>query len=456
MSHARVGRVRRVANTIALVRRLPREARAPFAPPEALRRVRDHRVRDIVRHAWRTVPAYREAMEERGIEVADVRGADDLARLPLLERDDLGDRLDRLTSTAHRRETCLEVLSGGSSGAPRAVVHDPAAVLANAAHGERERSIVARLVGKRCGYREAVVAPPFSTAHEVQRFVLRHTVQPPGVRIDRRYFSIFDPPEETARRLAEFRPDVLHGFGSYLGELFRWIDRTGWEGHLPRVVTYSSDPMSGGERRRIRERFGLALLSTYQAVEAFKIGFECEEGGTFHVNEDLYPIRLVDDRGREVGPGEEGVVVVSNLVNRATVLLNYRLGDRARLVPGACPCGRSLPRMSLPQGREDDWIARPAGGRLHPQAVRTLFTGERKAIRQYRIVQLSIDRFRLELVPEPGVDRRSTERRLGRKFAERLGPETILDVRWVEAVERSPGGKVRPFVSRVGRERTEA
>jgi len=395
-------------------------------------------------------------MEERGIEVTDVREAEDLARLPLLERDDLADRLDTLTSTAHRRERCLEVLSGGSTGAPRAVLHDPAAVLANAAHGERERSIATRLVGRRFGYREAVVAPPFSTAREVQRFVLRHTVQPPGVRIDRRYLSILEPPSETARRLAEFRPDVLHGFGSYLGELFRWIDRTGWDGHLPRVVTYSSDPMPAVERRRIRERFGLALLATYQAVEAFKIGFECEEGGAFHVNEDLYPVRLVDDGGREVEPGEEGSVVVSNLVNRATVLLNYRLGDRARLVPGPCPCGRSLPRMSLPQGREDDWIARPAGRRLHPQAVRTLFTGEREAIRQYRVVQLSIDRFRLDLVPEPGDDRRSTERRLGRKFAERLGPDTILEVRWIDAMERSLGGKPRPFVSRVERERAGA
>lgn len=449
MSSGRTRWTARLANTITLAGRLREQARVPFLPLQEIHRIRDRRVRSMVRHAWRTVPLYRVAMEERGIGVEDVRGVEDLHLLPDLDRDLLGARLADLTSTAYPRNECLRVRSGGSTGAPRTVYHDSEAVLANAAHGERERSIVARFAGRWFGYREAVVTPPFSTAAEVQRFVRRRTVQPPGMRVERRYLSILDPPEENASRLAAYRPHVLHGFGSYLGELFRWLDRPGREVPLPRVVTYSSDSMPEEDRHRIREDFGLPLLATYQAVEAFKIGFECEAGGALHVNEDLYPVRLVDEDGRDVEPGRVGIVVVSNLVNRATVLLNYRLGDRARFLDGPCACGRTLPRLSLPQGREDDWIVRPGGERLHPQAVRTLFTDERRSIRAYRIVQLAIDRFRVEAVPETGIDHRSTARRIEEKFTCRLGPGTAVEMRWVDAVERTAGGKVRPFVSRV-------
>jgi hypothetical protein len=65
----------------------------------------------------------------------------------------------------------------------------------------------------------------------------------------------------------------------------------------------------------------------------------------------LGPLGLPNgDRGlppwRTPDPRTSGEVVVSNLVNRETVLLNYRLGDVAASLPDRCPCGRSLPLLS--------------------------------------------------------------------------------------------------------------
>lgn len=41
-------------------------------------------------------------------------------------------------------------------------------------------------------------------------------------------------------------------------------------------------------------------MTTYQAVEAFKIGFECDQHTGIHLNADLYPVQIVDDDGNEV------------------------------------------------------------------------------------------------------------------------------------------------------------
>jgi phenylacetate-CoA ligase len=168
-----------------------------------------------------------------------------------------------------------------------------------------------------------------------------------------------------------------------------------------------------------------------------------------HVNEDLYPVRIVDGEGNTVADGDPGQVVISNLVNRATVLLNYRLEDRARRLPGACPCGRTLPRMSLPEGRSDDWIALPSGEILHPLAVRTLFVDE-SAVWEYQVIQEAANRFRVNLVVDPGADREDLERRVETKFTARLGPGTTVAIAFVDALTRTPGGKVRGFMRHPG------
>jgi phenylacetate-CoA ligase len=91
----------------------------------------------------------------------------------------------------------------------------------------------------------------------------------------------------------------------------------------------------------ITEQFGIPLIALYNAVESFKIGFMCEEGKDYHLHEDLCHVKIVDKSGKTVADDEQGEVIISNLVNRATVLLNYRLGDFASRTSRTCACGRT-------------------------------------------------------------------------------------------------------------------
>jgi len=160
----------------------------------------------------------------------------------------------------------------------------------------------------------------------------------------------------------DYRPDVLHTYGSYLGILFSYLAETGAPFHKPKVVTYSSDSLSDSTRRLIQDRFGIPVFSAYQANEALKIGFECEHHTGLHINIDLYPLRVVDLACHDLPVGETGYVVVSNLVNKGTVLLNYQIGDLAALLPQPCTCGRTLPLLSFRQAvATTSSTCRPAG-----------------------------------------------------------------------------------------------
>jgi phenylacetate-CoA ligase len=427
-----------------LAREIAGQARIPFAPPDAIAEAQRRRVRGMVAHAANTVPFYREALRQLGLGPEAFRHAHDLARLPIVEREQL--QLDgaRLESSAVRASDRLTLRTGGSTGAPRAVHHSTRAIVLNAAHGERERTIVTRALGRRVGYRETVIGSPRSTAQEVQAHLRQHTLQPRGVRVERQYLSVLDPVERSAERLAEFAPDVVHGYGSYLAVLFAHLSASGYAAPLPRVATFSSDALSEPARALIRDELGVRVLGTYQAVEAFKIGFECGEGDGLHVNVDLYPVRIVDAAGNDVAAGEPGDVVVSNLVNDATVLLNYPLGDVAALLPGACPCGRTLPRLSQPLGRLDDWL-QIGERRVHSQGVRTIFTTESEIL-QYQVVQRAPWAFSVSVVTRGPVDETAMGARVAAEFRARFGDRAAVELTRVDDLPRTARGKVRAIV----------
>jgi phenylacetate-CoA ligase len=141
-----------------------------------------------------------------------------------------------------------------------------------------------------------------------------------------------------------------------------------------------------------------------------------------------------------------GEVVVSNLVNPATVLLNYRLGDLASFLPEECLCGRSLPMLSFTPGRSDDLITLPSGRIIHPQAVRTIFTLEEQ-VWQYQIVQDSSTRFSIKIVASKAANRQKLKERVATGFAERFGSEVSTDISFVDSIDRTASGKFRPVIS---------
>ena len=79
----------RLKGTAGVAVRAPAQARVAFRSPAALARLQQRRLRRSVAHASTHVPYYRETMRGLGLSASDFRTADDLARLPVIERSQL-------------------------------------------------------------------------------------------------------------------------------------------------------------------------------------------------------------------------------------------------------------------------------------------------------------------------------------------------------------------------------
>jgi phenylacetate-CoA ligase len=163
--------------------------------------------------------------------------------------------------------------------------------------------------------------------------------------------DVVQPIEQVVDAINSYLPDVIVSYGSYLEAFFRTLKFHGTQMHMPSVFLYGGDSMSDGGRSLIEIEFGVPVLSVYDAVEAFKLGFVCEAKRGFHLHDDLCHVRIIDSNGNDLLAGEKGQVVISNLINRGTVLLNYCLGDLASLPLDRCPCGHALPLLSNLEGR---------------------------------------------------------------------------------------------------------
>jgi phenylacetate-CoA ligase len=426
----------RARGTLTVLRHVPGQRRAHRLPVERLEARRDARIRELVRYAAATVPHYRD------LDAQAIRGAAELERLPLVDKSALQADPDRFRSRSRQGRDAIPFRTTGSTALPLTVFHDRTSLLANIAYSERERAVEAHFAGRRFGYRVLEVRAPAGTVGRVHRFYADSTYRP--ARPDRRQLSVETPPEEVLAAIERLQPAVVRTYGGYLELLFRVAAATGTLRHRPRAVLYSGDTMSRPGRELIESEFGIPVLSQYNAVECFKIAFTCEERTGFHLHEDLCHVRLVTAEGRPCAPGERGEVVLSNLTNRGTVLLNYRLGDVARLTDEPCPCGRSTRRLLELEGRVDDFFELSGGAYVYPTEVWRLFR-ERPEILRYQLVQHARDRFELRTVTS-GSD--TAEGAVGKVVADlrallRGAQVTATPVRELAA---GPGGKFRHLV----------
>lgn len=443
-----MGLLRKIHGSAVVAAALPGQKRVAFAPREEIEAIRDRRVRRLVRYAARSVPWYREFFAAEGIDPRDIRGARELRQLPLLDKQRVRERPGDFLADGRRNRSML-FQSSGTTGSATEIRHDFAALWKNIAFGERERAISIEHCGTGFRPTELYVGSPDSTFTRVIDFY-RHSVLFP-VRPLRRFIPVVEPVERIAAVMDAERPDILVGYGGWHDLFFRTLKARGLRPHLPRMVMYIAEALPPGAREFIEGEFGIPVFSRYTAAECFKIGFFCPQRHGFHLHEDLCDVRIVDADGADLPAGKQGELVLTNLVNRATVLLNYRMGDlAARLPDEPCPCGRRFRRITEVEGRTEDLLPQADGRTVHPRSVWRALKDERDML-QYQLVQHGHDRYTLRLVTANPAGFADLEKRAVCSLRAIFGPQALIEAeRHTDTLLRE-GRKFRAVISHIPR-----
>ncbi|RKY05188.1 MAG: phenylacetate--CoA ligase [Planctomycetota bacterium] len=161
--------------------------------------------------------------------------------------------------------------------------------------------------------------------------------------------------------MKDFKTTVLHVTPSYLLHIHSKLEsfETRPEDLYIQRVFLGAEPYSENTRLKLEDLYGIDAYNSYGLSEMNGPGvaFECVYKQGMHVWEDAYILEIIDPETGEILPdGEQGEVVLTNLVRSAMPLFRYRTRDLAYVNSEPCRCGRTHRRLSRIQGRTDDML----------------------------------------------------------------------------------------------------
>lgn len=413
-----------------------------YDPPAVVAERQFRAVRDLVAHAYTTVPYYRQAFDECGFRPENLNHLADLHQAPILTKSVLRAAGSRLLSTAYPQAVLHEKKTSGSTGVPVRVLLDDAGL-------QFKRACTLRSdewSGWRRGQRVAKVWGNPEYLQHGWRGWLRHAL------LDRSCY--LDTLRMDATALADFAaklrrspPALLFGHAHSLYVFAQFAQTRRIADIRPHGIIATAMVLHDWQRRTIEDVFACKVTNRYGCEEVSLIASECEMHDGMHINADGVFVEILAN-GRPANAGEAGAVVVTDLVNRAMPLIRYKVGDVAAATARRCACGRGLPLLERLEGRESDYVTTEFGELVSGISLTENFALHLPGVAQLQIIQEAITRFRFRIVPTADFDAGSHER-LRRLVRERFGPNTHYDLEFVDEIPQETSGKYRFCISHV-------
>ena len=415
----------------------------------------------LAEHAMRTVPFHAERLTKAGFRVGEKMTPEIWSRLPILTRADVRDGELKLKASSYPPSygALTEATSGGSTGIPVRILKTGLdGLMWQAAHLREFRwhgidfsQEIANMKGMGVDkYKEnpdtfldepGVIAPSWGAPASLLWKTGRMGIVQPD-----------DPVEIKVKYLIRRRPGYLIARPADLRLLLVYFREHGLTLDSLLSVWTMSESVDEGLRALCREIFGCPILSNYTCNETGYMAIQCPSGTNYHEVSESQLVEVIDASGRPCQPGQIGRVVVTPLHNFAMPLLRYEVGDEAE-VGAACPCGRGLPSLSRIVGRLHDYVVLRSGDKRRVYIEHYKISAIR-AVREFQLVQTSLDRVELRIVvarPLDGEEKEKIDAVLKKGFEGYLEWSIVL----VEALPRTSSGKLLQFRSEIPQCREE-
>ena len=424
--------------TVGLLRYLDR---TQWASRDELAAIQSGYLRRLIRHAYEHTAHYRQALDAAGLTPADLRRPEDLARLPLLEKEDARASTEARTADAPPRAVIHKATSG-STGRPLTVAYNAESRFWRDATRWRGYGWAGYQPGKRAlHFWGAGAEPPGRLARwkiKADRALNRNLYLDCTPRGDDHLATVVDA-------IRRFRPEVIVTYSQAGAALARYVIRTGartW-GDIP--VLCGAERVFPHDREALAEGLGPAF-ETYGAREVQLVASECEVHDGLHTSMEMLVVELIvrepDGTIRAARPGETGEVVVTDLHNLAQPLIRYVIGDLAVARPDErCACGRWLRRIGPIEGRVTETLRDGRGDPVGGLVFSILFVVIAKHASQFQAHQRADDRVILKVVPtDPaGLPPEAHERI--RAFFDRYLPGIAFEVVLCDDIPAGAAGK---------------
>ncbi len=414
-------------------------------PVEKIKELQSERLVAQVKHVYENVEYYRKKMDEKGVKPSDIKGIEDLHKLPFITKADLRDAYPYGLLGMPLKD-CVRIHSTSGTTGKRVVAfytqHDI----------DLWEDCCARAITAAGGTNEDVCQVAYGYGLFTGGAGLNGGSHKVGC------LTLPMSSGNTDRQI-QFMMDMgatiiccTPSYAAYIGETLKE------QGYKPednklKAGIFGAEPWTEEMRRDIEKTLGIKAYDIYGLTETSGPGvaFECEAQTGMHINEDHFIAEIIDpDTGEVLPEGSRGELVFTAITKQAFPLLRYRTRDICVLTRKECSCGRTFVKMSKPMGRSDDMMI-IRGVNVFPSQIETVLLNEGYTP-NYQIV---VDRINntdtldvnIELTPEMFSDKvkdiTEKEKSLANAIKTMLGINPKVHLVAPKTITRSEGKAVR-------------
>ena len=349
------------------------------ASVEQLKAWQDERLVKQVKHVWENVAFYRERMEAMGVTPDDIKGTEDLHKLPFVTKDDLREGYP-YGLLAKPLEECVRIHSTSGTTGKRVMAY----------YTQHDIDL-----WEDCCARALVAVG--ATKEDVCQVAYGYGLFTGGAGLNGGSHKLgcltIPISSGNTERQIMFMQDLKStilcctpSYAAYLGESMKEMGLT--PDQIPlKAGIFGAEAWSEEMRRDIEKTLGIKAYDIYGLTELSGPGvsFECSAQSGMHINEDHFIAEIIDPETHEVLPeGSKGELVFTAITKEAFPILRYRTKDICVLKREKCSCGRTFIKMCKPMGRSDDMLI-IRGVNVFPSQIETVLLNKGYAA-NYQII----------------------------------------------------------------------
>jgi len=399
----------------------------------------NEKLRDLIRHAYETVPYYRERWKTLKLSPADIKSREDLPKLPILTKEDVRQNFEQLVSQNTNRHNLVFRHTSGTTGKALHFYSTKSAIAFQWAVWWRHRA------------RFGVYPGAWHANFTGKRVVPLNQRTPPFWRWNRPLHQALLTMHHLTREkipsviefLNSYPFDFYSGYPSIIHMLALHASAAGLSLQSPpRAVFTGAENMLDFQRRDIQKFTGAILTDQYGCSEGCGNASHCPE---FVYHED-FEFGIME--GCELNSGNPArSILCTGFACPDFPLIRYEVGDtgvtqeRGR----SCACGRQSDVWLRIEGRKDDYVVTPEG--LHIMRFDYIFK-DAMNVQEAQVIQERSDEIMIRIVRRPSY-RAKDEGEIRSEVARWISPRLKVRFEYVSELEREANGKFRAVLSRL-------
>ena len=303
-----------------------------------------------INRIYHNVEYYRKKMQEAGLEPSDIRGIEDLDKLPFTTYEDIAKAYPFGLSAVPLSEAVRVHASSGTTGKPKIAIYTRKDI-------DIWSECVARCFSMAGITKNDIIQVGYGYGLFTGGLGAHYGAENLGA-------LVIPMSTGNTKKLIDMMIDcgttAIACTPSYLLHVAEALEAEGLVDKIKlKYAICGAEPWTDNMRKQIEERLHIKAVDIYGLTEIMGPGVaaDCKHHKGLHIWEDHFIPEIIDpDTLEQLPVGQTGELVITTITKEGMPLIRYRTRDLTSIEIGKCDCGRTMARIQRFKGRSDDML----------------------------------------------------------------------------------------------------